>query len=564
MRNKQTVTLTTLSAAMVVGLTGCAATRSAEGDIKKTHNNSKEIYQGAEARSAASVLDTTRDKDANFAKVKKNWVNPNPLPRDFINRKSKTLPAFFQQKVSYTMPGTVSLVEIASEIKRTQKINVFLAQDIYNKNIDLGKVISGSNGGSQQEKEATPIRVSDFVIRDLTLQESLDFLASKANISWKWTGEEIEFYRYETEIYTVNLLPGKTKMNSSVNLSSESESTSSASSSSNNRQGAASATNNSGTEQAGKSNSSAQQGVSRESEMKSWDDVQNYLVPLMSSAGKLAIMESTGVVTVTDTPDVQRKIKKAIDGLNNILSKQIMLKVDIYSVTVSDSDDYGLDLNLAFTGSNRWGFSFNSVSGSGGTSTGTLDFTGSDRWKAGAVLKALSTVGQASIVNQFNVATLNGQPTPIGNNRKIPYISGIEVALDVNGNPMQSIETAAVFQGISMNITPKVLPNGKILIEYAMNMSDLLGFEKLSTGDSASSQSLSLPNTTLNNILQRASVKSGQSMVLSGFKQRINSSTRRGSPAPNVPVLGGGVQAETKEQYLVVVVTPTLAQDNDE
>lgn len=564
MKNTKRFTLTTLSAVIMFGLTGCAATKSAEKDLKQTLANSKDIYEGAQPRSTASVLDNTRDKNANFAKVQKNWVNPNPIPKDFINKKAERLPAFFQQKVSYTMPGSVSLVEIISEIKRTQKINVFMAQDIYHSSVSLGQVIGNTEDG-KNVNDSSPLRISDFVVSNVTLQESLDFLASKANISWKWTGEEIEFFRYETKTYTINLLPGVTSMNSSVNLSSESEASSSSSSSGSSESSGATATNNSGSEQAGNTSSSATQGVTRSSTMDSWADVTKYLLPLMSSKGKLAVMETTGVITITDTPDVHRKVGQAVKSLNNVLSKQIMLKVDIYSVTLSDADDYGLDLNLAFKGSDRWGFSFSSVSGSGGTSTGTLNFNGSNRWQAGAVLKALSTVGQASIVNQFNVATLNGQPTPIGNNRKIPYISGIEVAVDANGNPMQSIETAAVYQGISMNITPKLLPNGKILIEYAMNMSDLLGFETLSTGgDPATSQSLALPNTTLNNILQRAAVKSGQAMVLSGFKQRVNSSTRRGSPTPNTPLLGGGVNAETREQYLVVVVTPTVSQDNEE
>lgn len=565
MKNTQKFTVTTLSATMMLGLTGCAATRNAEKDVKQTWSNSQDVFTGAQPRSTASVLDNTREKNANFAKVQKNWVNPTPIPKDFINKKAETLPSFFQKKVSYTMPGSVSLVEVVSEIKRTQKINVFMAQDIYYSTVSLGQIITGTEDNNTEVKESAPIRISDFVVSNLTLQEALDFLASKANISWKWTGEEIEFFRYETKTYTINLLPGVTNMNSSVNLSSETESKSGSSSSSSSNTTGARATNNSGAEQAGSASSSASQGVTRTSKMDSWADITKYLRPLMSSRGKLAVMETTGVITITDTPDVHRKVGQAVKSLNNVLSKQIMLKVDIYSVTLSDSDDYGLDLNLAFTGSDRWGFSFNSLSGSSGTSTGTLNFTGSNRWQAGAVLKALSTVGQASIVNQFNVATLNGQPTPIGNNRKIPYISGIEVAMDANGNPMQSIETAAVYQGISMNITPKLLPNGKILIEYAMNMSDLLGFETLSTGgDPATSQSLSLPNTTLNNILQRAAVKSGQAMVLSGFKQRVNSSSRRGSPTPNTPLLGGGVNAETKEQYLVVVVTPTVSQDNEE
>ena len=564
MKKIQTFTVTTLGTAMMVGLTGCAATKNAEGDIQQTWSNSKSMYNGAEPRSTAAVLDTTRDKNANFARVQKNWVNPNPIPKDFINRKAESLPSFFQKKVAYTMPGSVTLVEIISEIKRTQKINVFLAQDIYSKNANIAQMV-GAADDLKDIKDPTPLRVSDFVVNNLTLQEALDFLAAKANISWKWTGEEIEFYRYETKTYTINLLPGITKMSSSVNLSSESEATKASGGGSGNagRMGAT-ATNNSGNEQAGKASSTAKQGVTRDTTMDSWTDVAKYIRPLMSANGKLSIMESTGVINVTDTPDAQRKVAQAVKSLNNVLSKQIMLKVDIYSVTLSGNDDYGLDLNLAFTGSDRFGISFNSVSGSKGTSTGVLNFK-NNNWQAGAVLKALSSVGQASIVNQFNVATLNGQPTPIGNNRKISYISGIDIQSDVNGNPMQSIETSAVYQGISMNITPKVLPNGKILIEYAMNMSDLLGFETLTTGGNPdTAQSLSLPNTTLNNILQRAAVKSGQAMVLSGFKQRVNSSTRKGSPTPTTPLLGGGVNAETKEQYLVVVVTPTVAQDNEE
>lgn len=528
----------------VVFLSGCAATRDANQTFENDNKAVKNAYAGATPQSASSVADPTQDKRSNFAKVTRNWVNPVPLPKNTMGQNKDRLPAIFQKDVSLTMPGRVSLIEVLSELQRSNGIKVDLNQDIYDSNIGEASIIGSGNNNNNADKN--PITISDFVFRG-TLDSALDLLASKANVSWKWTGSSIEMYRFETRSYNITLLAGKTTSTSEVKLDSESDTTVSSSGS----QGGTSA---------GSASSSSKQGVTRSADLDSWGDVKNYLLSLMSPNGSVAIMESTGLVTVKDTPDVQRRVSQAVDELNKLIGTQIYINVDVYAVTRDANDDYGLDWNLAWS-SARNDIGYQSGPNSNASNNFNIGILTGPFSGTNAVIKALSTLGKTSVVNQFQITTLNGQPTPIGNNRKIPYISGIEVTSNSNESSQQSVTTSSIYQGISMSVIPKVQPNGKILLEYAMNLSDFEGFTDFSTGSGNNSVSLSLPTTTLKNILQRASLKSGQALVLSGFKQTVADSNNSGVGSPSNFLFGGGSKAGKKEQYLVITVTPYVSQE---
>lgn len=558
MKNFRVKSLVTLLS--VAALSGCAATRDAEKNYGDNLKISQKSVQGAEPRSSVSVADPSQDRMSNFGRVQRNWVNPVPLPRTTVDAERSRLPAVFQKQVSFTMPGRVTLVEVLSELQRANSIKVNINQDIYDSTV--GEAVIVGAGNRTNTNTVAPVTVNDFVFRG-SLENALDLLASKANISWKWNGSAIDLFRYETRSYNVTLLAGKTTANSEVTL--ESDTAENENNNNNNNSGGlgvASATNNAGTSAAGTTSGSAKQGVSRSATLDSWGDVKNYLLSLMSPQGTIAVMESTGLVTVRDTPDVQRKITSAVKELNALIGKQIYINVDVYAITKDASDDYGLDWNIAW-GSLRNKVSYNAASGSAATNKINIGILTGPFAGSTVVAQALSKLGKTSVVNQFQITTLNGQPTPIGNNRKIPYISGIKVQQDANRNPIQSVTTGAVYQGISMSVIPKVQPNGKILLEYAMNLSDFQGFTNFSTGSGNNAQTLSLPTTTLKNILQRASLRSGQALVLSGFKQSVSTINKNGVGSPSNFLFGGGSDAQQQEQYLVITVTPFVAQDNE-
>lgn len=555
---KKIFTLSVIAAATL--LSGCASTMQAEKSIKENNTDVDKSYQGAKIKTTPSAQEESRDSKGNFAKVTKNWVNPNPLPRYDIESAKARVPGFFQDKVSLTMPGKVSLVEILSELQRAKKIKFTINQDVYNSSIGTGSLVSGTtsatpvtattatpqgaSANSIGTNGAIPVYVNDFVFRG-SLEEALDLMSSKANISWKWNGTSIEVFRFETKNYSLSALAGKTVTSANVSMAG---------------------TSTSATGSAGSNSATNSNGVIRTSDITTWDDVKAYLITLTSKDGKIAVMESSGIITVKDTPMVQATIEKAMKELNDNLGKQIYMDVKIFAVTMNDADNYGLDWNLAWAqaagkyGINLLGSSALSASSpvSIGTSILTGPFAGSK-----ATLKALSSIGKTSIVNEFTVSTLNGQTTPIGNTTKQDYVKQVKVTSTPSGTgTTTSVEVTpdSVYDGINMSVTPKLQKDmDKILLEYALTLNTIDDLSQTYT-DSTGNK-VTLPKTSIKNILQRSSLRSGQTLVLSGFKQNTSKIQNSGVGSANFQLLGGGINSGNTSQYLVITVTPYVAQD---
>lgn len=549
-----TVTMAALTASL---LGGCAATMQAEKSINKATKDSETIYSGAAIKTTSAIQDSTRESKGNFAKVKKNWVDPNPLPKYETAMTQPKLPAVFSDKVSLTMPGKVSLIEILSELQRAKKIKFSINQDIYNSVSATGSIITPNNAGATQATPASttnvpqsalgtnntvPVFINDFVYSG-TLEDSLDLLASKANISWKWNGKSIEVYRFETKNYSLSALAGKTTSNATVTIA-----------------GGGTA----GTGGAGATAANNNSQVSRSSDLATWEDVKSYLMTLTSKDGKIAILESSGIITVKDTPSNQVVIEKAIKELNASLGKQIYMDVKIYSVVLNNADNFGLNWNVAFAqAAGKYGISLAGGSAvASGVSIGTTVNTGQYAGST-AALSALSSIGKTTIVNEYTVSTLNGQTTPIGNNTKQDYIKKIEnnVTATTAGSVTTTTATAdSVYEGVTMSITPQIQKDmDKILLEYSLTINSIDDIEKAYTD--INGNKTTLPITSIKNVLQRSALRSGQTLVLSGFKQAISKITRNGVGSPENQALGGARNASNASQYLVITVTPYVAQD---
>lgn len=562
MKNMQIKTVVTAVSLALLG-SGCAAMKAAEEKVVSTNAKSGVLYEGAVNKTTVAAQDVTVDEKGNFGKVSKNWVNPTPLKKSDLFYKRDKLPDFFQKPVSLTLPGRVSLIEITSELQRANGIKFAIAQDVYNTSTMSGKIIGptastnieppipqGVNPNDLGTGNALPIFVSDFVVRGASLEKALDLMASKGNVAWRWNGSAIEVFRFETRTYNIAALSGKTDSTSTVKIESDATG----------GEGVTKAGNEKGI--AGKTSSE----VIRTSLTTSWDEVRAYIISMLSPHGTVAVLESAGVVTVKDTPAVQAQIAKAIKDLNKVMGQQIFMDVNVYAVTIADEDNYGLNWNAIFSNA-RFGLTLgNSIpAATGATGIGVSiaqgPFTGST-----AMLNALSSIGQTSIVNQFSISTLNGQATPIGNNRKISYIQNISTtpSTTVGVAPQTTITPGAVYQGIGMSVTPKIQKDtDKMLLEYSLSLNDVEKIEPFTTGVGDNANTIQLPTTTVKNILQRASLRSGQTLILSGFKQSTANINYSGVGSARNQVLGGSRIAKNGSQYLVITVTPYIAQDNE-
>lgn len=541
--NMKPISLMIMGAAL---LTGCAATQKAEERFSAEEKMNEKRFDSSYIKSsAAAVANDDVNKTNNFSKTTRNWIDPTPLPR---SEAKPALPEFFKKNISMTMPGTVNAIEVLSEMQRSTGIRFEINQDIYDTTPAVGKIITaGASSGAQTQKPGI-LQIPDFVFRG-TLEDALNLFSSKANVSWKWTGKEILVYKFETKTYNIAALAGVTKTSANVDLKGDTGGS------------AAGGEGGGSSSAAGAGNSS----VGRTSSLTTWEEVKVYLISQLSPVGNMAVLEAAGAVTIKDVPSVHKNIEKSIEDLNALLSKQIYLNVDIYSVSMREGDQTAIDWNLVWqNSSNKLGFTNSNTTSSASSnfSIGVLKgpFSGS-----GLIARTLSSVGKTSLINQFQVTTLNGQPTPIASNKKEAYIKEIKVSQSTSTSgtstqPQYELKTADVSAGINLNVIPKIQPNGNILLEYAMNLSDVEAMPKYDIGSDGAF--IQLPVSNLKSVLQRATLRSGQTLVLSGFKQTSTTTGKSGVGSPNNMALGGKNEASLSDQYLVITVTPYIANSN--
>ncbi len=538
------VSLVLLGAAL---LTGCAATQKAEERYTEAQEqNTKRFEESYVKSSAASVANSDVNKTANFSKTTRNWVDPNPLPRA---EKREELPNMFKKQISMTMPGTVNAVEVLSEMQRSTGIRFDINQDIYDTSNGMGKLVSGGGGGGGGgASKSMLLQIPDFVFRG-SLEDALNLFASKANVSWKWNGREVVVYRYETKTYNIAALAGATKTSSTVDLKGD---TSGAAS---DAKGGGSAAN------AGSSSSN----VSRSSSLTTWEEVKVFLISQLSPSGSIAVLESAGAVTIKDVPAVHKMIEKSINDLNALLSKQIFLNVDVYAVSVNEGDKGAVDWNLVWEKANAQNkFGYAAKNGASGIASNfSIGVLTGPMAGSSVVVGALSSLGKTSVVNQFQVTTLNGQPTPIASNKKVGYVKEVKVSTPQSGgsggDTKVELVPGEISAGINMSLVPKIEPNGNILLEYTMNLSDI---EEIRTFTSSNGSAIEIPTSNLKSVLQRATLRSGQTLVLSGFKQKNANYNKSGVGAPSNMLMGGSMNAGVSDQYLVITVTPYIANSN--
>ncbi|MGL9751232.1 MAG: hypothetical protein ACR5LC_08400 [Symbiopectobacterium sp.] len=111
-----------------------------------------------------------------------------------------------------------------------------------------------------------------------------------------------------------------------------------------------------------------------------------------------------------------------------------------------------------------------------------------------------------------------------------------------------SIQPVTITTGFYINLLPNIMPDGQhLLLQFAINLSEPPTRRTFTSGES----SVELLNTQLKTFTQLVKMKTGQTLVLSGFQQ----ASRKGSKQ------GVGQQAEDGDRMLVVLITPVLLQE---
>ena len=490
----------------------------------------------------AGIRQRKTDIEGDYAALKARLQQPsvdagNAAGKPIVKRVAAavTLPAEFDEMVTLSRGDIVSAEDltrrlfriIGAPIRVTREVEDFLVDRVKRARDGKPAVINPNSSAVQFAEEGSPLFNLTYTGSKRGL---IDAVAARIGCYWRWENQTVVFYMTDTKTYFITALPG-------------------------------SATSTDSTKSGGGDTSGIGAGTKVQLEITAqqsiWEEMQKTVRSMLSSFGRVVASPSIGSLVVTDTPDSLERVSKFIGEQNRFLSKQVALEVQVFNLTLSDDASMGVDVNLATSYLSKYGIQL--VSGGGvadprGSSfaLSVLDSaTGAaGKWKGSSVIvTALQAQGNVSNHRNANLMSLNNHAVPLLIGRTTSYLAQSSVATTANVGSTSSLTPGTITEGYSLKLTPTILEDGAVMVQMAMNISQLRQLRTVSSGSSK----IELPETDEQNTIQRAILRSGETLMLAGFEQNTK------SYEANTGILSLGQKGGQARTLLVVLVTPNVS-----
>ncbi len=380
-----------------------------------------------------------------------------------------------------------------------------------------------------------------------SLKGLLDTSAARFGVSWKYVDGVIQFFHTESRNFQISAIPGDSTFTATV--TSGASSTGGVSGGGGSGGGAGGGSTGGGSSVS--ANNSQNTGVA--SKLSVYTGLENAIKVMLSPYGKVLASPATGAITVVDTPDSLDRVAAYIEGENKALSRQIAINVTVLSVSLRDADEYGINWSAVYNSLNRrYGIS-NSFAPSDGAVGFTAGIVGGSKFSGSkAVINALSEQGKVRRQTTASVVTLNNQPVPVQVARQTSYLQSSQTAVVAQVGTTTTLIPGVVTAGFNMSILPHVLTNGTVMLQFSTDISTLRQIRNIDSNGTH----IESPELDTRNFLQRVSMKSNETLIISGFEQTDDNLDYRGVGTPKNFVLGGGMNAATNKEVIVVLITP--------
>ena len=346
-----------------------------------------------------------------------------------------------------------------------------------------------------------------------TLPELLDEIAARYGLSWRYDGTSVILRQFTVRTYRVAVLPSRTEYSATVGTA----------------------------------------GTSGSIDLP--DEIHSAVRSLAGPEAIVSFGRASGQFTITARPDNQRLVANYIRELNGFLGHQVAFDVNVLTVTLSEEEGVGVDIDL-FAGqedgdSVRW-TGRHGISGSSGTvNVGVL--SGDVDLKA--FIGALGRRGRVSVETRTGATTSNNRLVPVQVVSETAYAKRVASVEGPEGTARTTIEPGTLTTGFELHLLPRVVPGGNILLRYSISLSDLNELVEF-TSDR---QTIQLPRVSTTSFEQQAIIGDNQTLVLMGFERSRRSHDR--SASGGFPALFGGREAAASDRIAtVLMIRPRILQ----
>lgn len=516
---------TFIIAAMIGFCAGCSLSKKVENDIDRSTEEMKDLKVEAEVPTATIPDDVIRVKDD-------IWLGNSSE----IEYEGEPVPAYLETADGITLISNrpITLYEIGDTINKITSLRVRYDHDLEQE----AQSNAAGNAPSMDTVGADWTEPTKMLVSyQGPLSGLLDEISSRFGIWWKYEKKEIFFYKKITKTFVLYSLPTQSNLTTSVGGSST---------------------------EGGSAGSNSIQ-LSNSANIEMWNNIQNSLQSIVSGDTQIVADSSNGTISVTGTPNDIKKVAKFVNEQNARLSKQVAITVKVLQLTVDNEEGFGLDWNAVYKSAkkhigdvtlNSLPIGLDKADSAAGINMTLLP----DKWTIDATIKAISEQGKTHLVTSGTVTTMNNKPAPIQVVQTQNYIS--EVTTTSNGGDSDdrdtSVTTEKLETGFTLNILPRILEHGRLLVMFNMTLSDLLSLDTVYTdNDGAFVQN---PRIESRGFSQEIAMKSGETLVLSGYERTESTLDKQGVGTPDNMALGGSKDAKQKRTMIIILLTPVVLE----
>lgn len=449
--------------------------------------------------------------------------------------------------ISIASSEALSLRDLLDLISATTSIPVdivFSSNDELNRELSAVDVINRleqAKGNNEKDFSSNKFKGFMKVAYKGPLSKYLDEVSSFFDIDWCYKNGRLSFSDMVVRTFTISTLPTTFTSNNEISSTDPS--------------------GGSGSSDSGNSGGNKKSNINFSTDVNFWEDLERNLTLLLDKEGTFTVSKSTSSVTIKTVPSIMKRIVSYIDELNEKLERQVTVNVEVYSVNTKDSSSFNASLKGVLRINNNNIASLNSeqfFNGAGAILSGFFDGDGSE---GNLILNALDKSGKVSILTSASVTTMSGQPVPLLVGGSRTYVSEIGTTMGQTSTT-STVSTSSITDGFSMNILPRVMDNGQVLLQYGIDISSLVGsnngFDEVTVGDTT----IQLPNLQQRTFVQSSLINNGSTLVLAGYEQQRNDTSDQGVGSPGFKFFGGSRSGSREKTVLVICITPRILNLN--
>lgn len=392
-----------------------------------------------------------------------------------------------------------------------------------------------------------------------TVKGALDLIAAKTGYIYSVHSHGIYWQAYVTKTYDIAFMPGGTDYMMGDQAGSGTGGGSSG----------GGAANSSFTSFGGTNEFSSLKGS-----LSIWTDLQTTIKQLLSADGKVTVSQATTSVTVRDRPSNVELVGQYINNMNHNLARQVLVKIQVLEVDLTSDYNYGIDWQMIMKAFHNSPFIINGNYGTpisitaltgqsaiGNIPAGTTPQFGTvgngniPSWTI--LLNALSQQGKASVVTEPRVLCLNNQVSVIRIITTEGYVASIQNTTvgsgggtSPTGTVTSQVTPGTITTGLNLFVLPKILGN-EVYMQVNADLSTNKGIRTFGTAQAQ----VELPTVAQKEFNQRSKLRSGDTLILSGFRQVKNAAAA--NQFIESQALGGKAATQANSET-ILLITPYI------